>query len=860
MLRVLAMLALTSAPLSPFLPKVRPYHVSHYRLEFRLAEGGTFEGKVQLTLKAKTPLSTVELDAFGLDIHGAKISGAPATTTLHQAPATETGTVVLKPAKAIAAGKEVMVELAYSGRAGRQNHGLFVTDSPTQGGLPQYFLDLEPQFAQRFFPCNDQPDDKATTEIVAVVDGRYQVLSNGIKVEDEAFAEGGLNLRRVHWKQEQPHSTYLVTLAVGQWDSVPVEGEVPATVWVPRGSAPLAQAAAEMTSKVLRSEAAFLRVKYPWAKYDQVAVPGYAWGAMENTSLVMVRLSDLVLGHRNYLPGRPTIEALIAHEAAHQWFGNLVTLKWWDDTWLNEGFANYLGEITEEEYDGNDRVQADRVWSSFVDYVHEEASPRSHPLVGKLAPTTEGVFDSTSYQKGAHVLRMLETFIGREPMRQGLKSYLELYHHANATSEQFFAAIAKSAHQNLTGFKDSWLKKKGYPVLTPSWTFANGVASLTVRQVPATRGETGPFVFKLPVVLHRDNEPSYHQEQVLLIDRAEVKLEVPLPAAPQWVDWNRGASALATVDRAAVPEQQWILAARHDPDTSWRLLSQFALMGELVAPAVEHESLPSDAAYAALLETLENDPSPYVRQQALRRLGRSVWKRLPASLGKPTLALAKHPVGLPDDPIGKVQVRRAAMELLGKIDYPEGRAYLLEEVVKPDLDLNFLGSLATGTARLGDSEAIATLGQTTRAQRERGAPYVDAASEALGAVANPEVLPQIAELLASGAPSEEALRRLFRNLNQNQPLKVAPSCPRVVRDFVLDNKVYSNDVKVDLLQMLDEQKSPEAKGALSEIAQSASSTWVRGAAAQILDHAASLAPAPAVPGPKKTKRGTPVGP
>ena len=289
---LLVALATTAAkPTASFTPPVRPYAVTHYRIDFRLHEDGTFDNAVAITLKPKKATGTVELDSYGLSIHSVKVDGQPANFSLKEDAAARTGLLAVRTPRPLAAGRDALVEIAYSGKAIQGGHeGLFsVRDDANPELLPFFFTHFEASAARRFFPSDDQPADKATTEVFAIVDSRYDVLSNGKKVLDETFTEGDQHLRRVHWVQEKPHPTYAVAVAVGQFDDVDVGANVPAQIHVPRGKGSLAFIASDATQSALSFLADFLKVKYPWAKFDQVAVPHFYWGGLENTSLVLAR-------------------------------------------------------------------------------------------------------------------------------------------------------------------------------------------------------------------------------------------------------------------------------------------------------------------------------------------------------------------------------------------------------------------------------------------------------------------------------------------------------------------------------------------------------------------------------------------
>ena len=828
MLTALLALWTAAAPAPAFAPKARLYDALHYRIEFRLLEGGAFENTVTLRLKPKRALATVELDSRGLKILSAQVDGKPAT--VQEKPDQEL--LIVKPAQSLAAGKDATVELKVSGKAGTAHAGLFQVQDAKGTWTYSHF---ESSSARAFFPCNDQPDDKATTELFAVVDGKLQVLSNGRKEKDETFAEGGKNLRRVHWVQDQPHSTYLVAVAVGQFEPVLVGGDVPSTIWVRPGSADRAFVAADATRSVLNFVQAYTGVKFPWAKCDHVAVPHFTWSGMENTSLNLIRENKLVLEHKNDVAGRATVVDLLAHEISHQWFGDHVTLKWWNDAWLNEGFATWMGEKASDAYFDNDMTEVERAQSLFVGYFREEDGPRSHPLVGNKAPTAEDVFDYTAYVKGAQVLRMLELWVGPAEVKASVKAYLEKFGGANATSADFFQVVAQTTKKasEVKAFQEAWLKKKGYPVLFPEASYEGGKLTLTVRQQPNQASEKGPFVFRLPVVIHRETEPRYTQEVVLTVDKPTVTLKVDVPAAPGWINWNKDAGALARINPSSVSEEQWIDAARYDPDPVWRTLAAWTLAGEMVAPAPRAETIPTDAAMGALKDVLTRDPSPYVREALLDRLAESRWKRLPAALGPTVLALAQRPTDLPEDAVGLVRVGLAAREALGKVDFPDGHKWLLEELGKREVDLNYLSGLAWGAARIGTPVALATLRAAVQSQGARGEAWHRRAAVALGAYPGPEVLPVLRDTFRQHRGNAALLGSLTWAFSDN-PVRFSADAVGLVKDLVLDEQTLEEDARLDLLSVLDEVKTAEAKDALTQVAAKSSSARLQGVAKQVL--------------------------
>lgn len=840
-----------------FLPKNRPYDAQSYRIEMTLADDGSFKNKLIAKVKTTKATGELEFDAYDLNVEFALVDGKPATPSPKYDPETRTGTLTLK-TPGLAANKEVTVEISYTGKAGANHEGFFkVNDAENDKLLPYYFTHFQPHFAQRFFPNNDQPSDKASVEVYAIVDSRYTVLSNGVKSKDEVFQEQGKNLRRVEWKQEKPHSTYLTAIAIGQLEAVSVNDELPSTIWVAPGRKDRAWVVVNELKSLWNFQYGYTGTKYGWPKLDIVALPRFFWSGMENTGLIFLRESKVSVEVKNDQLARPVVMKLLSNEMAHQWFGNLVTSKWWDDVWLDEGLTTYLGEATFDDSNGNEQVEVERTVAIVEDYFRQEDGPRAHALVTKGATAAESS-DSVTNRKGASVARMLELWLGQKEFKAGLKAYLDKYAYQSATTDDFFKAVLeankKDKDKDLKAFKDAWVSKKGYPVIFPEFSFGGSQVTITIRQQNSNPSEKGPFVFKLPIVIHRDNEPSYTVKQTILVDKPEVKVSFDVAAAPQWINWNENFGALVRVNKTTVPEDQWVDAARNDPDPTWRLIAAWNLLGELGNPNMEAEARPTDAALNAVLDVLAKDPSPYVREGVMKRLTDSRFKRLPKDFAAIGLKLAKKPENLNDDPLGYIRVRGAALEMLGKTDAPDGHAYILEQLGKREIDINYLGAFAGGAARINTAAALATLKSAIVTQRGRGYPFFRRTAEALGSMEGPEVLASIKELLTQNTNNPELTRQLFNRLADNKALRENPDFAPMIAVLVTDDAFNGDDIRELMLASLDDVKTAVAKESLLDIIKNSKSEQVKSSAKLVLD-ANFPAPPPAAPAkdPKKKK-------
>ncbi|MEK7287133.1 MAG: M1 family aminopeptidase, partial [Elusimicrobiota bacterium] len=709
-----------------FLPKNRPYDVSHYHIIVRLdVDSGRFDNTVFIRLTPAESLSEIELDSVGLEIK--KVIKQPQDQSLEFRLDREKGLLKIIFSKPEPAGREIEIAIEYSGQAQSGHEGLFKTADPDESGRSiLFFTHFESVSARRFFPSNDEPYDKATSETTLETDPGYEALSNGSKVSDEIVDIAGRRVRRVHWRQDKPHSTYLLNIAVGDFTALEDSSHgVPLAVYTSAAKKERARFSMEVLKRAMGFYQNFYGIDYPWARYGMVGVPGFLWGGMENTTLTSMRESAMVLEDPGSQIQKLRIASVVAHELAHQWFGNYVTMKWWDDLWLNEAFASYMETVACEDFFGNEWAVIETVTNAWESYFREEDGPRSHPIVSKDLPTPDDAFDSTTYTKGEQVLRMLDFYIGREALRHGLENYLKRHAFGNATFHDFIEAMEKASGQNLQGFVAGWLLARGYPIIEISERWDNSAKKMlmTVKQRPNHPGETTVFDFKIPMDFHRNAAPAFHERRVLLVNKSQVFLEAPLPAEPEWTTWNAGGAALVKIFRPA-PDQSWARQALGDPDP----LARIAALFELAKPWVDRDAKApgplSPVAKTTLEKALTSDPSPYVRAALLDKFLDSKWARLPGDLAPALLAGAKNPVGLGgQDPIGRTMVQARSLALLGKMGAGLERDYVAQILGDDKANLDLTAAAASGMARFSDEASLAALRQALDVQAKRGYPF-----------------------------------------------------------------------------------------------------------------------------------------
>lgn len=813
-----------------FLPKNRPYDAAHYHIHCKLdVAAGRFYNIVHIRLTPLEAISQIELDSVGLDIR--EVTLAPKKALKFQVDK-ERNLLTIDLAQPAPKGRSLEISIEYSGQANVGHEGLFRTMDPDEPArLPLYFTHFESISARRFFPSNDEPYDKATTEMTVEVDPKYRVLSNGRLISDQVSGSGSSALRRSHWILEKPHSTYLVNLAAG--DFVTLEdkaGNVPIEVHTSAKKKERARFSAEVLKKAFRYLEDFYGIPYPWPRYAMVGVPGFLWGGMENTGLTSMRESAMVLEHSSSEVQKLRIASVVAHELAHQWFGDYVTMKWWDDLWLNEAFASYMETVACQDYFQNEWAVIETVTGAWENYFREEDGPRSHPIVSKELPTPDDAFDSTNYTKGEQVLRMLDFYIGREAFRKGLKDYLSRHALGNATYQDFMGAMEKASGENLQGFVASWLLARGYPVLTiqENWDEAAKTMRLEVRQASNHAGENTIFDFKIPVDWRRVSAPAYHERRVFKISEPNMVFEMKLPAKPDWTAWNAGGAALVRIERQ-VDEKEWSLQALQDPDPLARISALFELAKPWWDRGTKTLRPLSGAAIKTLETSLGSDPSPYVRVALLSKLLDSKWPRFPGNnLAPVLLAQARRPSGLPaSDAIGFMLVQSRSLALLGKVGGADERSYAVSILTDRQAGLDLAAGAASAVARFSDAASAQDLRSGLEVQETRGYPFAKAILLAFGSIQNPSVVSELEGIVQGPLANNEIVGGLLYRLSDNETVKTSAEGTNFIRDFVLRPNTFNEEMKSRALGVLDEVKAPPAKSALEDIAAKSSSQRLR---------------------------------
>src|SRR3989441_1313335 len=496
---------------------------------------GTFEGRMELEVRLQAPRREIHLHGIGLDVKRARARVQDRALKAAIAADAESETITLRFDEELPPG-DAMLDLAWSGNFSPGLRGLY------RAG-PLAVTQFEAADARRVFPCFDEPAFKArwNLQLVGLPDG-LTALSNGAVIKDQKEPGGG---RTVQFAETAPLSSYLVAICVGELASSPERkaGAYPVRTWAVPQKQALTAFGQEVACAVLPLLEDYFGQPYAYGKVDQVGVPDFEAGAMENAACITYREVALLLDPKTApLNVQKRVAEVITHELSHQWFGNLVTMVWWDDLWLNEAFATWMAYKIVDQW----RPQW-RVWMDFEAgkgaALHLDALKSSHPIRAEIHNAEEAgeSFDAITYEKGGAILRMIEGYLGEERFRDGIRLYMRKHREANATADDLWGALAGSSGQPILELASGWIRQVGYPLVSVSER--DGRLVLRQRRFfsdPEAKEEGPPARWLVPIVLRfRDRGGVREQRELLFGDECQIALDAQ--GEPGWVLANAGA-------------------------------------------------------------------------------------------------------------------------------------------------------------------------------------------------------------------------------------------------------------------------------------------------------------------------------
>src|SRR5271165_5030098 len=657
---------------------------NHYALTVQMNfANNTYDGDETIDLTLTKPSNTITLNAVEIDFHEVTATAGGQTQTAKVSSDEKNETATFAVDKPLPAGAAT-VHIKYTGHLNDKLRGFYLS---TYKGRKYEVSQMEATDARVAFPCFDEPDYKATFDITAIVDKGDTAISNGQVVSD---TPGPGDKHTIKFAPSPKMSSYLVALTVGDWKcaSDEVDGITLNVCTVP-GKENETRFPLDATKAVLHYYNNYYAMKYPLPKLDQIAVPDFQPGAMENWGAIIYRETYLLIDEKTASVGaKQNVADVIAHEVAHQWFGDLVTMKWWDDIWLNEGVATWMTPHPvarwEPDWPENQDVVDNTMHSLSGDSVmntrpiHQAAETR-----GEI----ENLFDGIAYGKTAAVLHMLEAYLGHDAFQSGVSLYLKEHAYGNATASDFWNAMTHSSKQPIDQIMPTFVMQPGAPFVGVEAKCDGGNTTLNLSQkryldTPAAFNELNNQIWQIPVCAKGVSETSSGKQECFLLTQRQQ--QVTLKGCSSFVFPDAGALGYYRFDYDAAAMRQLGNAVEHvlTPEERIALVSnEWALM------RIGKHNVGD---YLALGDQLKNTPGSDLLQDFSARLN----------------FINDHMVTDADRPLFQAWVRNSLSPMLQQLGYSARPSDTPEQKKKRSLLFLTLGNVAQDSAVIQQASTL----------------------------------------------------------------------------------------------------------------------------------------------------------
>lgn len=637
----------------------------HYDITVRPdATALAFTGSVGADVQVVRPTATVTVNAADLTFGAVTLDGAATAPKVAYDDKAQTATLSFS--APLTVGRHRLA-IDYRGKINQQAFGLFAIDYDTaQGGKRLLATQFESPDARRFAPMWDEPALKATFKLTVEAPAADMVVSN-MPVETATPLDGGLT--RTTFAVSPKMSSYLLFLAVGDFERVSRKvGDVDIGVVVKRGSTGEAGFALDAAEQLLPYYDDYFGTPYPLPKLDLVAIPGGASGfsAMENWGAILYFEKAVLVDDRvSSAADRQNAYTTIGHEMAHQWFGDLVTMAWWDDIWLNEGFASWMESKATAHFHPEWSTQLQDM-DSRDGAMNLDARAATHPVVQPVADARDTAFDTISYQKGQAVIAMIEAWVGEDHFRDALRAYMKKHAYGNTVSNDLWAAVETASGQPIRRIARDFTSQPGVPLIKV--TSLGSARRISQRRFGVDAASREPLTWSTPVAA---TWPGLKTDWRGLVSMGQsVRLTGPA-GAPLLVNFGQAGYFRTLYDDKAFKALRGAFGSLAPADQLGLLYDYWAFGQEGVAP-VGHwldlaASLPSDANPVVWMHVVDvlgqidrlydGDPGQAAFRARARALLGPVWART-----------GWTPVA--DEPATAVLLRARLIEALGRFDDP----------------------------------------------------------------------------------------------------------------------------------------------------------------------------------------------
>ena len=504
-----------------------------------------FRGDISIDIQIIKQTDFITLNCIDLSIQSCKLSTTPKThmdaskTTFDL----QNETVTFYFSTPVPHGMST-IQIKFRGEINDKLRGFYRSKYNNPAGEECYLAttQFEATDARRAFPCWDEPGLKAKFQLTLLVPSNLTAISN-TKLISEKTSNG---VTRKEFAETPLMSTYLLAFIIG--DLQPVEQKSKdgtlIRVWTTSGKESQGKFALDVSIKLLEYFNQYFGIPYPLEKLDHIAIPDFAAGAMENWGAITYRENAILVDQNDSSAAtKQVVASIVAHEMAHMWFGDLVTMNWWNDLWLNESFASWMGDKAVDQL-----FPEWEMWTQFVSQDTNRALSldglqNSHPIEQEVKNPAEigELFDAISYSKGGSIIRMLEHFVGEENFRQGLQNYISEYQYANAKTEQLWEALEKSSGMPISTIMDTWIKQTGYPLVEIKTHQSKDGIKVTATQNRflyenlITENKYNDTIWQIP--LSAENYSNVGNPTYTILDKRETSIMLPASSEKPVCDW-----------------------------------------------------------------------------------------------------------------------------------------------------------------------------------------------------------------------------------------------------------------------------------------------------------------------------------
>tara|TARA_Y100000590_G_scaffold470731_1_gene668917 strand:+ start:3897 stop:6521 length:2625 start_codon:yes stop_codon:yes gene_type:complete len=452
---------------------------------------------------------------------------------------------------------EVTLFLKFTGKISDNLRGFYRSKYIDPDGETQYLVttQFEPTDARRAFPCWDEPIFKSKFKIKLIIPSHLEAISN-MPIEEIKHIDP--SNKYVSFAESPIMSTYLIAFVIGNLVSIQKKSThgTMIRIWATPDKKDQCGFALETSLKLLDYFNEYFAIPYPLPKLDHIAIPDFAAGAMENWGAVTYReIALLITPNDSSVLAKQRVASIIAHEMAHMWFGDLVTMKWWNDLWLNESFASWMGDKAVNEI-----FPEWEVWTEFVSSdtnrgLALDGLANSHPIEQTVNNPSEieELFDAISYSKGASIIRMLENYLGEDLFREGLRHYIKTHSYSNAETNHLWESLSLKSKKNVKSIMDSWTKQTGYPIIHTKFKRVNNNVDIELKQEqfkyenienPNNGNKTNWQVpIQIQTIENKLNIGAYDKnwEPIILKENSKYQsISIPITSKEEWVKINPG--------------------------------------------------------------------------------------------------------------------------------------------------------------------------------------------------------------------------------------------------------------------------------------------------------------------------------